>query len=229
MSSLEKEMRTNPRPGWIHAIENNLTAELYNIKGDFYKQRISAATSMGLVNALPYRSRAARNEYASRLEKASDKIEILAISGYSMRQTYLNDFKTWAEKAQVRILLMHPDLYATEKSLEEGQSSNYRSNGIRGFLKATEDLWSNPDINFQVKIFTALPSITSYRIDNEILWGPYFVKELTGSDGRDAPEVSENLPVIIVNEKGNLFNRINSHFNSIWDSYSIPPEEVNYK
>ena len=58
---------------------------------------------------------------------------------------------------------------------------------------------------FQVRLYKCLPSVNIFRIDDELFWGPYLIREQ-----------SRNTPTFIVRKGGILFDTLAKHFNTIW-------------
>lgn len=197
------------------------------------KQINDAAEFIGLVNAFDKRSIAISDEYSARIQKARQSIDIIGFGLSALLDDYGDDFETWARHANVRILLIDPDYPNKEYSLadlrdkEERNSSGQIREDVCSFLKKTHCLWSNPNINFNVRLATILPSVNMFRIDNEVFWGPYFVNSSENIERLQ----SRNLPTFIVNSNGKLYNVLIDHFNAIWNDSdkSVNPREELWK
>lgn len=71
--------------------------------------------------------------------------------------------------------------------------------------------------NFDIRLYRCLPSINFFRIDGDVFWGPYLI--------RDA---SRNMPTFLMEKDGKLSQRLINHFDKIWNddqlSREIPSE-----
>ena len=66
---------------------------------------------------------------------------------------------------------------------------------------------------FQVRLYRCLPSVNILRVDDELFWGPYLIREQ-----------SRNCPTFIVRRGGILFSRFTAHFDSIWADDNLSRE-----
>lgn len=197
------------------------------------KQINAAANFMGLVNAFEKRSIAISDEYLVRVRKARYKIDIMGFGLSALLNDFGNYFEEWAKHAEVRILLIDPDFpdsahsIASLRDKEERNSDGEIKKDVCNFLKQTQHLWNDKNINFNIKLATVLPSINMFRIDNEIFWGPYFVNSSKNIEKLQ----SRNLPTFIVDSSGYLFGVLNSHFDAIWTDAdkSVEPREELWK
>lgn len=193
--------------GWI-----TLAWVVFNEKR---QRQLEVAAEFGIVNAFPFRSVQIRTEYESRLEKVGDRIDIMGFGLRHLLEDMGDQFERWTHSAQVRVLLINPDTptaasaYADQRDAEEGSRPGAIRQDVRNFLERTAELRKKPD--FQVRLYKCLPSVNIFRIDDEMFFGPY----LLGG-------VSRNLPTLIVRQGGVLFDRLDRHFNEVWNDHADP-------
>jgi Domain of unknown function (DUF5919) len=187
-------------------------------------KRLELIADLGLVDAFSSRAATIKTEYDSRLADARRSIDIMGFGLRQLREDYGGDFATWASKAKVRILLLDPTTpntkatYASQRDKEEGNPTGSIAGDVKAFLAQTEALRvSNPN-NFEVRLYTALPSINICRVDDSIFWGPYLVRRQ-----------SRSTPTFLVKRGGSLFDEFQSHFEAIWsdDQLSRAPTVPN--
>lgn len=177
----------------------------------------------GYVKAFPHRSIQIKGEYVRRLAGAHESIDVMAYGLNSLRQDFLGDFSGWAERAEVRILLVAPEApvadwtYANQRDLEEGSHSGRTAEEIKAFLADTAGLWTNSK-RFRVRLALSLPSVNLFRIDDEVFWGPYLVSSMRYG------KPSRNLPTLIVKRPGYMYHRLVDHFDEIWGSEVLSRE-----
>jgi hypothetical protein len=176
------------------------------------------ADAFGFVTAFPHRSVQIKSEYDTRLSEASKRIDIMGYGLNSLREDYGASFKTWATRADVRILLVDPESpgslasYADLRDLEESNTQGRTTEEIRRFINETRDLWSDPNIAFSLRLAKTIPSVNMFRIDEESFWGPYLISS------HKYGKASRNLPTLIVRSPGYMFDRLVDHFEAIWNS-----------
>ncbi|MCQ8103579.1 hypothetical protein NP590_05640 [Methylomonas sp. SURF-2] len=114
----------------------------------------------------------------------------------------------------MRILLIDPDFpsnavsISSQRDIEEGKAQGTLAGEVNTFISRTKDIVGKGRRgSFSIKYFKCIPSITIFRIDDEILWGPYFVNKL-----------SRDTPMFIVKKGGLLYDQILGQFDSIWSS-----------
>jgi hypothetical protein len=188
------------------------------IFGDIEQDKRRAADAFGFVTAFPYRSVQIKYEYDIRLSRASKRIDIMGFGLNSLREDYAGSFRTWANKAEVRILLVDPEspggqpTYVDLRDSEEGNSPGRTSEEVMRFIEDTRELWENPQLSFSVRLAKTIPSVNMFRIDEESFWGPYLISP--PKHGR----TSRNLPTLIVRSPGYMFDRLADHFEEIWNN-----------
>lgn len=180
-------------------------------------ERRTVVDSFGFVTAFPFRSIQIKDEYRGRAQKASQHIDVMGYGLNSLREDFIDDFRDWATRLKVRILLVDTEApsdetkYVDVRDAEEGNSPGRTRAEVQKFIVDTYPLWSKNE-NFQVRLATTLPSVNMFRIDDESFWGPYLISSLRY--GR----ASRNLPTMIVKRPGYMYERLVDHFDEIWSS-----------
>jgi hypothetical protein len=176
-------------------------------------RRLDVLASFGLVDAFMARSAQIKSNYDVRLAGARQAIDIMGFGLRHLREDYVAEFQNWASRARVRILLMDPDVpdsamtNASQRDLEEGNPSGSTSADVKAFLESTASLRIQYPDRFQVRLYTALPSINIFRVDDELFWGPYLVNRQ-----------SRNTPTFLIRRGGALFNPLLEHFEELWSN-----------
>jgi hypothetical protein len=185
---------------------------LYVARSDSTRARLELFTQAGLLKIFPHRSVRMRDEYDSRLRDARE-IDVLGFGQSSFRQDYSSQFQQLAAHARIRVILLDPDYPSGGLSLaeirdkEEGNRAGQIRNDVEEFIRTTKQIAGLDRTQFKVRIFRAIPSISFFRIDDVIFWGPYLITEQ-----------SRNTPTLLVQRGGFLFERLKQHFDHIWDS-----------
>jgi hypothetical protein len=154
------------------------------------------------------RGHSIRDEYRTRTERAKRQIDVQGFGLRTLAEDFQVDFSAWKIRAKVRILLVDPDFptpdfsYAAQRDREEGSDENKIRGDVRHFIEVTRPLM---DERFQVRLYRCLPSINIFRVDSEMLWGPYLMNR-----------VSRNTVTILVGE-GETFKAFEDHFDRLWD------------
>ncbi len=186
-------------------------------------RRLDTLIQLGFVDGFLARSTRIKDNYDTRLQRARQSIDILGFGLRQLREDYLSEFPAWVARATVRILLIDPDApistssHASQRDKEEGNSQGTISKDVSDFLEQTTDLRSQHSDRFQVRLYTALPSINIFRVDDELFWGPYLVKNQ-----------SRNMPTLLVRRGGGLFDPLLAHFDSLWcdTNFSHEPRAI---
>lgn len=172
----------------------------------------------GITYAHSARATRIKHEYDSLLAKANSNIDILAFGLRALREDFREDFVTWKSKAKVRVLLIDPEYpsdaeYPTSltsvadlRDIDELRRPGTISDDVKAFIRETGSLL---DDRFQIRLYTCLPTVNFFRVDNEAFWGPYLVRE----QGR-------NTPTLLV-RRGIIFDSLSQHFNRIWEEESL--------
>lgn len=187
---------------------------IYIKNADDLRVKVQMLVTLGLHQAFDMRGLKNTNEYKSRLIKASKNIDILGYGLGTFLDEHFNDFHTWKAKCEVRILLIDPDFpnpnspLCNQRDIEEGKTIGTLKNEVTAFINKTKSIVGQGSKgSFSIKYFKCIPSITIFRIDDEILWGPYFVNHL-----------SRDTPMFIVKKGGVLYDQILAQFENIWNS-----------
>jgi len=178
-------------------------------------ERFEIISQFGFVSAFEARASRIKSEYDQRLNRAAKSIDIMGFGLRALWDDYHEQFPQWQGRANVRILLIDPSSpYADQRDKEEDDlPGNIRQSVLR-FLRDTKTLRASAGRHrFQIRLYTCLPSVNIFRVDDDLFWGPYLVHEQ-----------SRNAPTFIVRNGGILFRRMTSQFDKIWqdDQLSRP-------
>jgi hypothetical protein len=191
---------------------------LYVATSESTRARLEALLEAGLVKVFPSRSVRIRDEYEHRIKNAKE-IDILGFGQSSFREDYQERFEQLSKQARLRVMLLDPDYPSRENSLadirdrEEGNASGQIRTDVELFESAVKKLVGSNRPNFKVRRLRAIPSVSIFRIDDVIFWGPYLVGQQ-----------SRNTPTLLVKRGGFLFAQLKQHFENIWssDQHSTP-------
>jgi hypothetical protein len=187
---------------------------LYVRASDSLRTRIELFTNAGLLRIFPHRSVRMQEEYDYRLKRAKE-IDILGFGQSSFRQDYSPQFKQFSVQATVRVLLIDPDFPTPDNSLaairdlEEGNSGGQICSDVASFI---ENVAKIPGLNhsrFKIRRFRTIPSVSLFRIDEVIFWGPYLIGE-----------PSRNTPTLLI-QHGFLYDKLKAHFDRVWSSNQL--------
>lgn len=177
---------------------------------------IGLLSTFGFVKAFAVRGIRIKEEYDSRLKNAREQIDILGFGLRALREDYRDEFAEWKRRADVRVLMIAPDFpdsktsYARQRDKEENSGGTIQAD-VAEFLKEKRRLDGiHTDHVFEVQLYTCLPSVNIFRIDDELFWGPYLIGE-----------PSRNAPTFLVRRGGVLFERFVNHFESIWNDSEL--------
>ena len=176
----------------------------------------------GLRRIFRARSVPIRSEYDKRLGSVSDCIEIMGFGLKHLREDYADQFAHWAHRATVRILILDPKYpnptinFAALRDHEERNEVGDIEKDVMRLIQSCAHLLKEPTTDFRIRLFTCLPSISIFRIDNHLFWGPYFVGD-----------VSRNMPTLLMEASGSLSTRIIRHFDEIWNNEDLSREVPN--
>ena len=183
------------------------------------ESRLEEIRHAGIERVFEKRSVAMRSEYDSRLERASNSIDILGFGLQHLREDHLEHFPDWANRAKVRILVIDPESpsietpYANQRDIEEGSKEGQIAQDVRAMASSCRELLTNDASRFEMRLYTCLPSINIFRIDDEVFWGPYFVGG-----------VSRNMPTFLLDGGGFVGMAIMEHFERIWTDSALSRE-----
>jgi hypothetical protein len=179
--------------------------------------RLELFSRFGLDQAFDGRGPAIRVEYDSRLSSARRYIDVLGFGMSALLEDHFEDFAIWKESAHVRILLLDPDFpsrdhsVASLRDVEERSSPGKIARDVTTFVERTRHLVGRTERgSFTVRLYSCIPAVNIFRIDNALFWGPYLIKS-----------ASRNAPTIEVREGGLFFARLIGHFENIWTDDSL--------
>jgi len=175
-------------------------------------QRLAVLTEFGFVDAFDARGVAIKPEYERRVNRARQHIDIMGFGLRTLREDYATQFVQWRQRAEIRILLLDPEVpsadhsYASQRDREEGNDAGTIEADVRKFVSTTRELvGGEPGHSLKIRLYTCLPSVNVFRVDNELFWGPYLIREQ-----------SRNTPTFVFRRGGVIFERIMDHFEQIW-------------
>ncbi|TDC66357.1 hypothetical protein E1200_16810 [Actinomadura sp. GC306] len=177
---------------------------------------------LGIVDGFHYRSVPIRNEYEPRFLGARREISIMGFGLRALREDFGSQFASWAGSAKVRILLIDPDApgsgcsYADQRDAEEGNHTGSIRSDVEAMLRFTERLRREQPENFQIRLYTCIPSINVCVIDDEAFWGPFLSKRQ-----------SRNTMTLLCRRGGHMYAALAEHFEAVWSdpALSHPPED----
>lgn len=190
---------------------------VYLLMSERRARLFDAMVKFGLIDLFEARGVRIKAEYDSRLARAGRQIDILGFGLKALREDYRQDFDSWRRRANVRILLIDPEFprstlsYARQRDREESDTEGSIRTSVESFVRETQSLCST-DVghSFEVRLYTCLPSVNIFRIDDELFWGPYLIGEQ-----------SRNFPTFLVQKGGLLFNILVQHFDRIWNDSQL--------
>lgn len=193
---------------------------VYVLVSDDVGRRVRVVTEFGILDVFDRRSMRIRDQYESRLTAAKESIDILGFGLSALREDLSKDFPRWKKVAKVRILLIDPTFpsdevsYAKQRDAEEGNSVGDIDKDVRSFLRAIQEhVGAAGRTQLQVRLYRCLPSVNIFRIDDDLFWGPYLVRDQ-----------SRNMPTFLVKRGGILFEKMSAHFNHIWQDSTLSTE-----
>ena len=149
----------------------------YVLISENWSQRIEGILDAGFLQTWSGRSVTIRDEYDSRLNDARVAIDVLGFGQQHFRDDQKGNFKKWvAGGVHVRILLLDPRApstnysYAKQREKEEHVAPGSIAKDVAAFLQEVkrQGLAANP--LFEVRLYTCLPLINVFRIDDELFW-----------------------------------------------------------
>lgn len=180
-------------------------------------ERMRILTEFGFSNAFDARSVRIRGQYDQRLKEARERIDVIGFGLSAFREDFGSNFAAWKQRLNVRILLIDPDYpspehsYASQRDVEENNQVGKISNDVRRFVAEIAPLIRRSGATkFEIRLYRCLPTLNILRIDDELFWGPYLIKEQ-----------SRNCPTFLVRRGGILFERFANQFERIWESEEL--------
>jgi hypothetical protein len=175
-------------------------------------QRLELLVEAGLLKVFSARSVRIREEYETRLKDAKE-IDVLGFGLASFRQDYGDKLIQLTSHATIRIIVLDPDFPTPEHSLADLRDAEEKNHPgqIRGDIEKFEKLIAETPgqkrTKFQIRRLRAIPAVNIFRVDDVIFWGPYLI----GNHSR-------NMPTLLVQRGGFLFDRFKTHFDELWSS-----------
>ena len=179
-------------------------------------ERLADIRAAGLSRIFAARAGLIKGEYDKRLARASQGIDILGYGLRNLREDYHDDFTDWARRAPVRILVLDPEFPSKHGPLADLRDPEERNTpgairaDVRRLIEVCGPLLQNDQGRFMIRLYRCLPSITVFRIDQDIFWGPYFVHD-----------VSRRMPTLLMEAGGGVSQRVVGHFETIWSSDTL--------
>ena len=176
-------------------------------------QRLADIRAAGFSRIFTTRAGLIKHEYDERLARASQRIDIMGYGLRNLREDYHEDFAAWARRAPVRILVLDPEFpsesapIANLRDPEERNTAGAIKADVHRLIETCRPILKNEQARFMIRLYRCLPSITVFRIDQDIFWGPYFVHD-----------VSRNMPTLLMEAGGGMSQRVIGHFETIWSS-----------
>jgi hypothetical protein len=194
---------------------------LYYARNERNMEMVEALRDFGLAQIYDERSgRIRHEEYASRLQRARSNVDIIGFGLTSFRVDHISDLSALASRAIVRILLLDPESpYAGQRDREEGQTEGVIAGEIREFIsqfnRAREaGATAGGAARIELRLYTCLPLLNVFRIDDEVFYGPYLV-------GRASRKT-----VTMRARRGPIYDQLVKHFDEIWTRHSRPLERT---
>ncbi|WP_143546095.1 hypothetical protein [Rhodococcus sp. 05-340-2] len=182
---------------------------IYVAAGEEQRDRARNLEKAGVDRVYTARAAQIRSEYDSRLSSVKSNVDIMGFGLRDFGRDYMDKLAELSHRARVRILLLDPDSpIPGKKDEEEGRSPSQTENDIKEFIRKFDQLYSN-NSQLELKVYTCLPTVNVFRIDEELFWGPYLV----GSQ-------SANTMTVRVNSDGPIFAQVMQNFENVWESFS---------
>jgi hypothetical protein len=210
---------------WAQSVGSSLTATgiaglvlyLYVRSSERLQQQLEVVTRAGIVGVFRHRSVRIKEEYDKRVANAK-QIDVIGLGLSAFREDCARHFAEWSRRADVRILLIDPDFptkaqsLADIRDLEEGVPKGK----IRKDVEAFEaEIAANTAIDrsrFQIRRMRTIPAVNLFRMDGDILWGPYLMDQS-----------SRNTPTVHVTSGGFLYDELVRHFEETWKAATPNP------
>lgn len=210
LTLLEKPIWTAIGTSLIAAGAAGAVIYLYIGRTETARQAIETLTRFGLTRVYERRAAQIREEYATRLDRARAQVDILGFGLKDFRRDYIDTLGALSDRARIRILLIDPysDLCAM-RDREEGQGEGTIQSEVKEFISQFKQRYASIDPDcLSLRIFTCLPLVNIFKIDNEIFWGPWLVGQASGNT------------ITLRVARGILYEQLSAHFDNIWDNFS---------
>lgn len=137
-------------------------------------------SDLGIIAGFDKRSVQIRSEYNDRLVKAKKHIDILGFGLPDFRRDYVDQLPDLASRARVRILLIDPSppapgvSYCEQRDREEDRTLGTIAGQVNELLDSVRRLPVKPqEDRLEIRLYSSLPLVNLFRIDDEIIWGPF--------------------------------------------------------
>jgi hypothetical protein len=220
--------------GWVRAVGQSLIgAGIVGLIFLLYTwldlaDRVAKATlgEAGVTGAFANRDEDGTRKYGDLVKRARHNVDILGYGLPSFRQAQIVGGEPWPSDARVRILLVDPYFpdkdapYADQRDIEEATVFQQTRVDVMEFVRtcashqraATDAaVDAQKESRFEMKLFGCLPSVTMFRVDHVLYWGPYLV-------GR----TNQQCPLVRVEAGGFLYEQLLEHFERVWTERSRP-------
>ena len=190
------------------------------VVSDSFNKQVDIISEFGLIGAFDARSVVIRKEYEDRLDSAREQIDVMGFGLRALREDFKEKISDWLDHAPIRVLLIDPEYphkrssYAKQRDTEESLPDGTIKSDVELFVKELGPYMK--DGRLKIRLYRCLPSINIFRIDDVLFWGPYLISQQ-----------SRNSPTLLVRRGGILFDRMNKHFDQIWqsDEFSRDPSD----
>ena len=214
-------------PPWSMAIGTSLIATgiaglvafLHVFISEKRNKQMEVLSEFGITEVFAGRSVQIRKVYENRFDAAREQIDVMGFGLKAFREDFKDRIDQWLSKVSMRVLLIDPEFpstrysYSKQRDTEEDTSGTIESD-VKQFVKDLGRFIEQG--KFKIRLYQCLPSVNVLRIDDELFWGPYLMCQQ-----------SRNSPTFLVQRGGILFERMNVHFNKIWESDDLSREVPN--
>jgi hypothetical protein len=190
-----------------------LCIAFYTLRTEHVQLGLDNLTTFGIQRIFTGRSARIRSEYEDRLDSMRQSLDVLGFGLSALLQDFREELPNWKRRANVRILVLDPNFptaerpYALQRDAEEQNEAGRIANDVQNVINQVKDLVGVGDNGktFHVRMYTCLPAVNIFRVDDELFWGPYLMH---------LP--SRNTPTLLVRRGGILFETMTRHFDEIW-------------
>lgn len=185
----------------------------YVMVTDSTRQRLELMWDVGFRSIFHTNTTSIQGAYNDTFNRQPKSIDLLGTGLDRFRVDFHADLLTWAQSGRtVRILLVNPTYpaagahsLAAIRDLDENNAGTGIAGQVEAFLADGDVVAALAYENFDVRLYTALPTVTMVRADDNLYWSPYFYKRRPSSS-----------PTLLVRRGGVLFDTLAEHFDDIW-------------
>jgi len=213
---------------------DKLTADFETLGGDMETNInvVKGAKDCEIVNIFFDRQEAIK-EMKIKIEEVKDKMFVLAISGtdfFTLNAPLKDTFKDkilsgpFENKEEIcRVLLIDPFCEsARERAKIEQPTTGYYDTALKSdTFRAMEEIkeLKNSNAPIDARFYLHIPIVFVLRVDDYMFIEQYHLGHIKKTEKiRSLGCIGKQVPVLLVNSKSNLFKRICSHFDYIWDN-----------